>query len=485
MKFKFIYTTLIAGAALLFATACYDYRNENMEEYQTMVYFRNGGEQSLALYSTGEDGYYAIPICKGGRNLEGTISVQVLAFDDTRVALYNAANYTNYSAIPSELFSFLKEDGQTPINENPDTVEFGPDDASKVIYVRMNTVAVGQLMAANPDKKYILGFQLFSNDKVSDGVNYLLLTPEIEVPYLSLSTTGVESYSYDASNTPAGIDYSNRVKLKIDSNRWPFTCYLEVKDEAWLEQYNAEHETNYDLLPAEFYEMPTELEFPVRTTEVEFNITVKPEGMPKLRELVIPVAIKGCSKEEFVPYTSDEADDYVFMLQVLMNSDTPINLYASQITPFYEGTTGHKYDSLVDGDEKTYWASPGSAKYGGFPGDSEWGFYFDIELENPLSVFVLNYCASATAVRCPSRIKLGVKTNADDDFTLMKDVAYENMRNLTGWYALPLVKRSTPFKYIRVGLIETYINNGVQSLVIDAVDMTCEVAELKLYGSEN
>ena len=119
MKFKFIYTTLIAGAALLFATACYDYRNENMEEYQTMVYFRNGGEQSLALYSTGEDGYYAIPICKGGRNLEGTISVQVLAFDDTRVALYNAANYTNYSAIPSELFSFLKEDGQTPINENP------------------------------------------------------------------------------------------------------------------------------------------------------------------------------------------------------------------------------------------------------------------------------------------------------------------------------------------------------------------------------
>ena len=206
--------------------------------------------------------------------------------------------------------------------------------------------------------------------------------------------------------------------------------------------------------------------------------------MPKLRELVIPVAIKSSSKAEFVPYTSSEADEYVYMLQVLMNSDTPIVLTENQITAFYNGTVGHTFDLLVDGSESTYWASPGSAKYGGFPGDPDWGFYFDIALDNPLSVFVLQYCAASIPVRCPTRIKLGV---SDDgvNYTLMKDVANENMRNLSGWYALPLVKRSTPFNYIRVGLIETYINNGIQSLIIDDVDMTCEVAELKLLGSEN
>lgn len=483
---RILFPAAVAGLLLL---SCDDYRNASLQEYDTLMYFRNGGEQELALYSTGEDGLYAIPVCKGGRNLSGTATVEIVPFDDNKMALYNAVNYTSYTALPQSMFSFLEDDASTPVTSNPLSLEFTAEESVKVVYLKMLTSEVQALMAANPDKTYVMGFQLFSEEKVSDDINILVLIPEVTVPYLTLSTTGLRSDAYD-SDSAESATYDNRVKFGIDSNRWEFTCELEVKDQSWLDQYNADHGTSYDLLESKFYEMPKTLNFPKGVKEVPFSITVNRilkdtgEEMPKLRELVIPVAIKSCSKEEFVPFVSSEANDCVFLVQVLMSSDIPVTITADQVTAFYDGKTGYEYSNMFDGDESTFWASPGSAKWGGIPGDEEWGFWFDIHLTTPLSVFVMNYCASPTAVRCPTRIKLGI---SDDgvNYTLVKDVATEDMRALVGWHALPLVKSDTKFSYIRMGLLETYINDTVYPLNVADVDMTCEVAELKLYGSEN
>ena len=54
MKTRLFTYLLLAGAAVLFS-ACEDHRQDHLEDFQTMVYFRNGGEQSLTLFRTGED----------------------------------------------------------------------------------------------------------------------------------------------------------------------------------------------------------------------------------------------------------------------------------------------------------------------------------------------------------------------------------------------------------------------------------------------
>lgn len=483
MKHTFFTHLLPVALAATLAVSCEDHRNDYMEEYQTMAYFRNGGEQQLALYRTGEDGIYAIPVVKAGRNLSGTISVELLPMDQDQITLYNAVNFTNYTAIPSYLYDFLDEKEQE-LDVYPVTLNFASDEKSKIVKVRLKTNRIRALMDAHPDKSYVLGLQLFSaKGKVSDKINVILLTPEIAIPYLSFSNNGVFSFTYN-KNSQQEFTYTNRVKFAIDENRWDFTCNLEVKDATWVSRYNAAHGTDYELLPAANYTVPNSLHFPVGTTEVPFDVKISRSGMTALHNYVLPVAVKDATRAEFVPYETDEANDYVYMVQVLMIPDQ-LTIGTEQMSALYDGQAGFPASNLIDGDPDTFWRSPGSSAYGGFAGDPQWGFWFDIDLENhPLDAFVLGYLPSSTTNRAPTRILLGV-SNDGVNFTQVADVHDEAMHFRANWYDLPLVKTASPMRYIRVGVTETFINDTVYPLNAEPVNMTCEIAELRLYGSSN
>lgn len=464
----------------------------------TMSYFRNGGEQALPLYRTGEDGWYSIPVCKSGRDLAGTISVEIVPMEQSSMDIYNAVNYTDYTVIPRDLYSFYKEDETTLITDNPVSIDFAADESAKVVKVRIKTSDLKILMDAFPKRNYVIGLQLFSaKGKVSDDINLLLIKPGMSVPYLGFSNNGVYSYTY-SRKAYAGVEtkseaYSNRVKFSIDRNNWDFDCRLGVHDAAWLADYNASHGTDYELLPSKFYDpMPT-LKFTKGETEVPFDITIYAkkdgESIPALRNYALPVCVKGAyvdnvEKPEFVPYEAEDQNESTFMLQVVMTPDS-LSIQPAQLSAFYDGKGDFLKENIVDGDPKTYWASPGSYKYGGFPGDAKWGFYFDIDLTgNPLDAFVLGYLPNNIPVRVPTRIIVGV---SDDgvNFTEVLDEHKEDMHFRIGWYDLPLVKLDHKVNYIRFGLLETFINDTIQPLNIDTVDMTCELAEIHIYGDTN
>ena len=493
VKNIFAALAIVAGAAV--TLSCADHRSDYMEEYMTMSYFRNGGEQNLPLYRTGEDGWYSIPVCKGGRDLSGKISVEILPLDESAIKIYNAANFTDYTAVPRNMYTFYEEDEKTVITDNPVTLDFEADEPVKVVKLKIETSALKVLMDAFPQRNYVIGLQLFSaKGKVSDDINLLVIKPVISVPYLGFSNNGLFSDTYTKkavqNATTKEETYSNRVKFTIDRNNWDFDCRLEVKDAAWLSEYNAAHGTEYELLPAKFYSIPENLAFKEGETEVPFDVTIfsKKDGetIPALRAFALPVAIEGAyidntRKDEFVPFTSEEQNESTYMLQVVMTPDS-LTVKPTQITAFYDGKEGNVKENLVDGDATTYWSSPGSYRYGGFAGDTDWGFYFDIDLEShPLDAFVMGYCPYAIPARVPTRVKLGV---SDDgvNFTEVADEHTEAMHFRTTWYDLPLVKLDHKVRYIRMGLLETFINGEVQPLNISTVDMTCEVAEIHLFG---
>ena len=495
MKSRITYILSALAVAAIAAVSCADHRSDYMEEYQTMSYFRNGGEQSLPLYRTGEDGWYTIPVCKSGRNLSGSISVELLPLDQNAINIYNAANFTDYTAVPRNLYTFYEEDEKTLITDNPVTLDFGPDEAYKIVKLKIETSALKILSDAFPERDYVIGLQLFSAEgKISEDINILMIKPVISVPYLGFSNNGVFSDTYTrkaVQNASTKEEtYSNRVKFTIDRNNWDFDCRLGVRDAAWLEAYNASHGTDYELLPEKFYSIPDALAFKAGETEVPFDVTIfsKKDGdpIPALRNYALPVAIdgayvEGALKPEFVPFTSSEEDECTYMLQVVMTPDS-LSVSPTQITAFYDGKEDHTTDKLVDGDAATYWTSPGSKTYGGFGGDYTWGFYFDIDLgSHPLDAFVLGYLPSVIPARVPTRIKVGVSDDGTT-FTEVMDHSHESMHYRTTWYDLPLVKLDHKVRYIRMGLLETFLNDVIYPINIDDVNMTCEVAEIHLFG---
>ena len=153
---KLLKYMLPAVLALLAVAACEDHRSDYLEDFQTMVYFRNGGEQSLTLYRTGEEGVYSIPVCKSGRNLQGEATAEIIPFDEAAMALYNVQKEADYRLIPASLFKFVDEGGSPLSDQSKVKLNFGPDDAYKVVSIRMNTVEISQLKAEQQLKRYRL-----------------------------------------------------------------------------------------------------------------------------------------------------------------------------------------------------------------------------------------------------------------------------------------------------------------------------------------
>lgn len=218
-------TILCCGALLSGLSGCEDTRSDYMEEFQTLVYFRNSGEQTLSLYLTGENTLYDIPICKSGRDLDATATAWIVVMDQAQLDIYNIENLTDYVQLPASCYKFL----------TPTEFAFTGKDAYQVARVELDTNAVSDLQAQDPSAHYVLALQVYSDRPIGASVNLLMLSLQIDIPQLSLASSGLVKANYTASS-PVVNTYQNSVALNID-NSWDFTCPLEVLGQEWLDAY--------------------------------------------------------------------------------------------------------------------------------------------------------------------------------------------------------------------------------------------------------
>lgn len=470
---------IAAGAALLLAGACEDHRGDNLDEFSTMVYFRNGGEQSLTLYRTGEDGLYRIPVCKSGSKLSSTASAVVIPFDDAQMAMYNTKYETSYSLIPENLYSFVDEN-RNPLSEQAKVdLEFGKDDLYKVVYLSLKTVDLSALMEKNPEAEYVLGLQVFAKERVSDDINLIVLKPGIEVPYVSFLTSGVESHSY-SSSSPTRQTYHNTVTLNMEENLWDFSCTLAPGSEEWLNDYNNVNGKSFELLPAANYTLSaTEVKFDSGTLEASFDVEINRESMGMMTEYALPILITSCSKKEF----SIDPSKNAFILNVRLDPDE-ITITSDMISVSHnQSGDGDGAPALVDGNDATYWHSPWSSKV--TDPDPVYGVYADIALKSSLKAIVLAYeTRSGNSNGVPTHVVVGV-SNDGSSWTVIEngDVATEEMAGAVAgqWIELPVMKHSSSFKYIRLGIAESKAGD----LRVPSSGAFTALAEITLKGTDN
>lgn len=470
---------LPAVVVLLAAAACEDHRSDNLEEFQTMVYFRNGGEQSLTLYRTGEDGIYRVPVCKSGRNLQGEAVAEVIPFNEASLAIYNVKEETDYRLIPANLFQFVDGNGAALPDQSKVKLNFGPDDTFQVITLKLNTVEISALKEKDPDHDYVLGFQLFSEGNVSQDINLIILKPDIDIPSLSLLSPGVESHKY-TSASPATQTYTNTVTLNMEENLWDFTCNLTTGDAAWLEEYNYNNAKNFELLPAGAFKLPqTQLSFSKGVLDATFDVQITREHMDMMKEYALPVILTSCSKPEF----AIDPKKNVYILNVRLDPDQ-ITLTADmvEVSANHEGD-GTGAPALVDGDPLTYWHSPWSGAVNN--ADPTYGIYVDISLKSPLRAIVMSYRTRyQNANGVPTHVVVGV-SNDKTNWTVIEggDVATAEMAaaSTNTLITLPPMKHSSTFKYIRFGIAESVAGN----LCINYASSPAwtSLSELELYGT--
>jgi len=466
-KIKTIFL-LLCGVSLFFA-GCEDNRKEYLDDYQTLVYFRNGGDQMLKLYRVGENTVYEIPVCKSGLDRGATSVVTVSAMEQSQLEMYNLENETHYRQLPDTCFRFLSET----------ELAFAGDEDNKIFRVEIMTDNVSVVQEGDTENEYVLALQVRADQTVSPAINLLILHLDIDIPKLSLETTGLQSFAY-TSESPNENPYGNSVVLGLD-NLWDFSCRLAVRDQAWLDDYNAANETSYELLPAGNYTLPDSVAFTAGNSTTEFEVVINRNDMDLFKEFVVPVYIASCSKPQFVI----EESASTVLLNVRMDPDKIPLTEGMLSSPYTHDGDGDGLSTLVDGEvtktyeEQGYWHS----SYSTTECDTVYGHYIDIELNSPLSAIVLGYNVRGdNASGAPTCIVVGVSVDGKE-FTKIGTVS-SDLKVAAGEYnKLPVFSSDVAFNYIRFGIATSKAGDIRQKGKTGKKDVFAALSELELYGA--
>lgn len=471
MKTIKVIFTLVCALALSWLCSCEDNRTQYMDEFDSMVYFRNGGEQPLTLYTVGENPKYKIPICKSGTDLSLSAKVRIVPMDQQRMDIYNMANATGYVQMPEDCYEFLTET----------EFSFASLDPYQVAVVELKIDRIREVQRElEAGQRSVLALQVYSTSKVSYDINRLIIIPEIEVPVVSFSTKGVEEVFYTPDDAEVN-EVSSRLVVNMSDSQieWNFDCTLEALGQEWLDEYNAQNDTDYNLLPENNFTLPEVISFQPGSASASFDISIDRRGWAPFESFALPLRLASCTKPEL------DIDESVYIILGRLNPTTErITLTVSQLSsPYTLASDGAGLSGLIDGDTEaqqngSYWHTIYSASYG-LIGDPIYGYYVDIKLNSPLNVVKFSYMTRHNNSNgCPTLLRVGV-SNDGSNWRLIGEYA-SSQKAQKAWDYLPVMYDFESFTYIRFGIPSSV---GGDMTVQQATSAFTALGELVLDGA--
>ena len=99
MKKSILYITLCMFAFL--QVSCEDNREQYLDDYSTILYFRDSGEIEYSIYKTEEKADYAISVVKAGSDKRSVTAVEMKLMDESLLTDYNEGHGTHYKILSS------------------------------------------------------------------------------------------------------------------------------------------------------------------------------------------------------------------------------------------------------------------------------------------------------------------------------------------------------------------------------------------------
>ena len=478
---KYIAMLCVAVVSLAFV-GCDDPHTANLEDYQTLVYFRDGGVQALPLTRVETQTVCRIPVCKSGRDIEAVTKAEVLAMDQNQMDIYNMQNATHYVVAGDDCFEITKNR----------EMEFSSSDSYKVVELVIDTdklFAEQELLMAE-GKTLVVAIQLYSPSTLSRGLNYVIFTPSLEYAFVTFAENFAErEYT---SVMPEKNTYETSLSLNVD-NEWDFTCEIALQDNleeviaAVNEQYSdPDTGAYYSLLPEGAYSFDKTIEFHKGESQAPFSIEISrmfknflPD--PEAEDFpcyVLPLQVKKISQDGI---DTDENSKLLLLVSHEMRfvGLEDVSLSADMVSAYGTESSEGSVEALVDGNETTYWHSTWSAP---MAADPDFGAYIDIELKAPMRYFQFSYCTRHNNNNgVPKKVAIG-GSNDGQTWTVIRTDIDATATASREWATLPMVDGERTYKYVRLGIIRSALGNMTGTLGEGQSNCTA-LAEITLQAS--
>lgn len=344
--------------------SCEDNKKQFLDEFETVLYFRNSGELPVATYLTGDNVTYDLVVNKAGTNTSSIASVEIASMDEEELNAYNTIYKTNYKVLPKDCYCF-----------DLTQLTFSSTESYKSVTISLNTKKIKEVRDTD-DSNYVIAMQLFNgSDSINENKKYAFIIPTVEIP-----TIGFEKYGYVAMSLPDDGEIKDTLSVNVAipiEDAWNLQCKVEV-DFAALEKYNKDNDSNFKLLPEKCYQLPNSVMFEKKQKQAPFNVIIHKSEI-EYGSFILPLSISNVSKDEFV---IDENKKTILMGISFTLPD--ISLTADMLSTNALEPTEGSLANLLDGDISTYFHSSWSVQV-------EEQHHVQVALNKPIHEFIFSY----------------------------------------------------------------------------------------------
>lgn len=259
---------------------------------------------------SGNDESYTFPLTvkRVGSNINSQSSAKLEVWSADELATYNNKEKTDYTFLPSSLYTISSP-----------SVVLNSGDAQTSVDIKFDPSQVfAELQQTNA--RYVIALKLKSEvDKVKDRQGTLLLALSIDFPKVSFASSNSKEVSVNEGTTRVSITTNLTSQLSGESigSWWDFTCKLNVPQNAseLVAGYNKQHNTNYDLLPSDSYNLGEGFAYKAGESQTTGSFTVIQSKLD-VKYYLLPLQLAGAGNEH-VMY--DDAIQYMVVARTYSN----------------------------------------------------------------------------------------------------------------------------------------------------------------------
>ena len=222
-------------AVVAFASAC----NNDNEEAGNLACFRESG-YIAAEFSYQDDNFeQTMTVLNRGM---GTFNTQITPYTQAEMATYNQKNGTSYHVMP---------EGTYKLSET--NLSFADNEKAKDILVTMYPNKLFEVIRKDTEsKQYALPLKV--GKRSNSGAIYVV---NMDYPVLKLSEEEItlRMVNEEEERSISACTYEEQEATEPIPNKGNISLNLTISNNAeeWVEKYNAEHNTEYQLLPSTAY----------------------------------------------------------------------------------------------------------------------------------------------------------------------------------------------------------------------------------------
>lgn len=330
---------------LLFVCGCniseYDLNQQIPEYYHKILYLQTTGKQELILYDTGEKNTFNYTVIKTGSDpsLEAVADIRVLSQEELDNN-YGLLEGINYRLLPKDTYSL----------ENSH-LEFSSQERYKNFSVSVDPELVRLHIESNPDVVWVLPLFLGSeSDSINSDKNSLLLQfTKVVNPSLKFLETDVALITEQYGLTKELVK-EIRWGLNIENIGWDITCDFVV-DSEYVDLYNAEHQTLFQLLDTD-YSFEESVLLPKGKSETMLVVNIATSHLEP-GDYMLPIKLNKASM--FSPRKGE--DVFPLAIRIMGNTLDRTGWTVSSSSETVEGNGNGAAINIFDGNINTYWHS--------------------------------------------------------------------------------------------------------------------------------